>query len=81
MVIHSYIQHLMAISIYEVEANLETFSTQLNGVVDTLDAAGLRLDVAHSSNIIFCHLEKKNALSETDNLENHLEIVICAVCD
>ena len=53
MVIHSYIQHLMAISLYEVEANLETFSTQLNGVVDTLDAAGLRLDVARSSNIIF----------------------------
>ncbi|KZS00874.1 Uncharacterized protein APZ42_002656, partial [Daphnia magna] len=40
LVVRSYIQHLMAISLGEGGSNLETFSTQLNGAVATLDAAG-----------------------------------------
>ncbi len=39
-VVRSYIQHLMAISLDEGGSNLETFATQLNGEVATLDAAG-----------------------------------------
>jgi hypothetical protein len=40
LVVRSYIQHLMAISLGEGGSNLEKFSTQLNGAVATLDAAG-----------------------------------------
>ena len=40
LVVRSYIQHLMSISLNHGDEALETFSTQLNGAVATLDAAG-----------------------------------------
>jgi len=40
LVVRSYIQHLMAISLCDKKEGLETFSTQLNGAVATLDAVG-----------------------------------------
>lgn len=40
LVVRSYVQHLMSISLCQGGEALETFSTQLNGAVATLDAAG-----------------------------------------
>lgn len=40
LVVRSYIRHLMSISLCDGGDGLETFSTQLNGAVATLDASG-----------------------------------------
>ena len=40
LVVRSYIRHLMSISVCDGGDGLETFSTQLNGAVATLDASG-----------------------------------------